>query len=237
MDILPQGGYTINDRFEIAGEGSSEFIFGRGWLLEMIEIKRGEYCFYSDGEKVVPTSKRFGAFYPPFTFIRAFVRKVTGTVYGVGDIEPLPGLPNKPVIFRADHNAPFTRADEALDVLSYAQDVRSIEVNTRPSLLSIKTKRLIDENFLVYPAISRIADRLKVSHEHLTRQFKSDYGITPSKYLHQLRVSEATFRLAIGEEIIDISQDVGYNDLSRFYKQFRKSTKTSPAACREMLRR
>jgi len=30
--------------------------------------------------------------------------------------------------------------------------------------------------------------------------------------------------------------DVGYNDLSRFYKQFRKKTQTSPGECRETLK-
>ena len=81
------------------------------------------------------------------------------------------------------------------------------------------------------------ADRLKVSHEHLSRQFKKDYGLTPSAYLHKLRVAEATSRLSKGEEIIDISLDVGYNDLSRFYKQFRKATRTSPAVCRKQVLR
>jgi AraC-like DNA-binding protein len=50
-----------------------------------------------------------------------------------------------------------------------------------------------------------------------------------------LRVADATFRLSKGEPIIEISQDVGYNDLSRFYKQFRKSTNTSPGACRDTM--
>ena len=59
--------------------------------------------------------------------------------------------------------------------------------------------------------------------------------MSPSAYLHHLRVAEATFRLAVGEPIIEISMDVGYNDLSRFYKQFHKVTKTSPAVCRSML--
>ena len=61
--------------------------------------------------------------------------------------------------------------------------------------------------------------------------------MTPSQYLHQLRVAEATIRLSIGEPIVDISQGVGYNDLSRFYKQFRRKTRTSPAACSEILKR
>jgi AraC-like DNA-binding protein len=42
--------------------------------------------------------------------------------------------------------------------------------------------------------------------------------------------------LARGEEIISVSQEVGYNDLSRFYKQFRKTTKTSPGACQTLMK-
>ena len=106
----------------------------------------------------------------------------------------------------------------------------------RPDLAKYFNGAATLENYLVYPSIARIADRLKVSHEHLSRQFKKDYALTPSAYLHKLRVAEATFRLALGEEIVDISLDVGYNDLSRFYKQFRKATRTSPAVCRKQVR-
>ncbi|MEO7672477.1 MAG: helix-turn-helix domain-containing protein [Pyrinomonadaceae bacterium] len=73
---------------------------------------------------------------------------------------------------------------------------------------------------------------MKVTHEHLSRQLKHDYAMSQSNYLHRLRNAEATHRLLKGEEIIDVSADVGYNDLSRIYKQFRKSTKSSSGACR-----
>jgi len=116
-----------------------------------------------------------------------------------------------------------------------ASGIQSIEFNSRPSLLSIRAKRIIDENYRIYPSIARIAKRLGVSHEHTTRGFKRDYGMSPSAYLHQLRVAEATHKLTLGEEIVDISMDVGYNDLSRFYKQFRKATKTSPGDCRTIM--
>jgi AraC-like DNA-binding protein len=50
-------------------------------------------------------------------------------------------------------------------------------------------------------------------------------------------MADTPLRLARGEPIIEVSAEVGYNDLSRFYKQFRKKTKTSPAACRDILNR
>ena len=236
MRILPDGSYTIDDAISIKGEGTSPFVFCRGWLLEVIEVESGEFCFYHDSKKVGPEGSSFGVFYPPFSFVRSYVRELKGRVTGVGRTGVLPGLPRSPVMFEADFRDRFVSAAQALEVLASARNVQSISVNSNPSLLSIRTKRLIDENYLIFPSIARIAGRLNVSHSHLSRQFKRDFEMSPSEYLHHLRVAEATFRLLTGEEIIDVSQEVGYNDLSRFYKQFRKNTKTSPGICREILR-
>ncbi len=237
MRILSDGGYAISDRLKIDGEGSSHFVFARGWLVEVVKIERGEYYFFSDGEEVRANEKHFGVFYPPFTLTRTFVKDVRGIVRGAGSVDRPESLPSKPFVFETHFREEFATATQALDLVNTALTRRSIEVNTAPSLTSIKAKRLIDENYLIYPSISRIAARLHISPEHLSRQFRRDFGLSPSGYLHQLRVADATFRLSVGEEIIDISQEVGYNDLSRFYKQFRKQTRTSPAACREFLSR
>jgi AraC-like DNA-binding protein len=237
MDILADGEYRIDDEIDIGGDGISNFIFGRGWLLEIIELSKGDFFFYSDDKEVRSTTTRFGAFYPSFTIVRPHVRNVKGRVSGFGAVRSVPELPQTPFIFDTDFDGILVNVDHVIRILAASPDRRSIVINSKPSFLSIKAKRLIDENYLAYPSISRIASRLGVSPEHLSRQFKRDYYMSPSAYLHQLRVSEATFRLSIGEKIIDISNEVGYNDLSRFYKQFRKRTKTSPAECRTMLKK
>jgi AraC-like DNA-binding protein len=236
MTILPDGSYTIDDAVSIDGEGTSAFVFCRGWLLEIVKVESGEFCFLRDSEKVKPKGRKFGVFYPPFSFVRSYVRDLKGKVNGVGRMGLLPGLPGSPVMFEADFRGLFNSAVQAIEILASARNVQPIGVNSNPSLLSIRAKRLIDENYLAFPSISRIAERLKVSHAHLSRQFKRDFEMSPSEYLHHLRVAEATFRLSVGEPIIDISHEVGYNDLSRFYKQFHKATKTSPAICREILK-
>lgn len=237
MELLDDGGYSISDKIDIPGEGISNFVFGRGWLVELIHLDEGDYSFFSDGTEVRPTSARFGVLYPRFSFVRCYARDIKGSVRGIGAVRSFPQLPVAPMIFETDFEGEFTDTAQALDVLNSATNRRSIEINTTPSLLSLKAKRLVDDNYLFHPLMSRIAARLKVSPEHLSRQFKRDYGLSPSAYLHQLCVSEATFRLSLGEEIIDVSGEVGYNDLSRFYKQFRKATRTSPAVCRTMLKK
>lgn len=237
MRILDDGGYVIGGEIEIPGSGVQDFIFGRGWLLEIVELYSGEYFFISDGSEIRPASKRFGVFYPSFTFVRAYSREMKGYNSGIGSERIVPDLPDQPFIFETDFTGELTAIEQAVDVLNKSTGRQQIVVNTTPSPISLKAKRLIDDNYLIYPSIGRIAKRLRISHEHLSRQFKKDYGMSPSRYLHHLRVAEATFRLALGEEIIDISHEVGYNDLSRFYKQFRKTTRTSPAVCRKQVSR
>jgi len=237
MQILSDGSYAINDTVSIAVEGISPFVFCAGWLMEIIEIESGEFYFLRDGEEVRPASNRFGIFYPPFCIVRSYVKHLKGQVRGVGAIDLSPGLPNHPVIFETNYKKPFAAVAQAAEVIASGTNVQSVEPNTKPSLLSVRAKRLIDENYLAFPSIARVAERLKVSHAHLSRQFKRDFEMSPSEYLHHLRVADATYRLSLGEPIIDISHDVGYNDLSRFYKQFRKKTTTSPAICRTILDR
>jgi AraC-like DNA-binding protein len=233
MQRLPDGGYAISAEIDIPSEGTSDFMFARGWLLEIVELTGGEYHFISDRKPVRPRGKRFGVFYPPFTFVRAYSREMRGATVGIGSERAYDRLPTSPMLFETDHRGEIKSVETALDILACCRNQQLISVNTDPSQVSSKTKRLIDENYLIYPSIARIANRLKISHEHLSRQFKKDFGLSPSAYLHKLRVAEATFRLSLGEEIIEIAHDVGYNDLSRFYKQFRKTTRTSPAACRK----
>lgn len=237
MQVLQDGVYTFTDRLVIDGEGITEFVFARGWLVEIVELESGQYFFLRDGEEVRPAQDRFGVFYPSFTFVRAFAQNMKGRMTGIGNERSYPELPVSPFIFDTDHRGELTSIDQAFDVLRRSRNRQSIEVVSKPSPVSRNAKNMIDENYLVFPSIARIAERLKVSHEHLSRQFKKDYGLSPSAYLHKLRVAEATFRLSLGEEIVDISLDVGYNDLSRFYKQLRKATHTSPAICRKQIQR
>ncbi len=235
MRVLKDGSYTFSDRLEISGDGGGNFVFARGWLLEIIDIEAGEYSFISDGTIIHPSIPRFGAYYPPFSLVKTHVINGIGRVKGIGSTEPLFDLPDSPILFATSFDGEFTDKHQALEILAASFGRQTIDINSSPSLLSIRTKRLIDDNYLASPSISRIATRLKVSGPHLSRQFKRDYGLSPSGYLHQLRVTDATLRLALGEEIVDISHEVGYNDLSRFYKQFKRTTRTSPGACRELL--
>ena len=235
--FLADGAYLFEDELEVHGVLAAKVITCTAWLLELYELKAGDVFFISGTREVRATTKCFGVLYPPFTISQPSVENAKGRLVGVAATESLPtGFTEVPTMFETMCTELPTGVAHALEIVRLGENHQSVELNPKPSLLSVKAKRLIDENYLSYPSISRIAQRLGVTHEHLSRQFKRDFEISPSAYLHQLRLADAPLRLARGEEIINVSQDVGYNDLSRFYKQFRKSTKTSPGVCQSLMK-
>lgn len=235
--FLPDGSYLFQDDLKVKGFLTAKVITCAAWLLELYELRAGELLFRSGEAHIRPGTKCFGVFYPPFTISQACFKDATGRLVGVAGTLALPaGLTTVPVIFETVFSESLSGASQVIEIVNSGHHPQAVETNPKPSLLSLKAKRLIDKNYLIYPSIARIAGRLGVTHEHLSRQFKRDFGLSPNAYLHQLRVADAPLRLAKGEEIVSVSQDVGYNDLSRFYKQFRKATNTSPGICRTLMK-
>ena len=233
MERLSDGACVFRNELNIDGEGVAPFTVGAGWLLEIVELRSGELYYISQDNAVRPVGDRFAAYYSRFSIVETVVKNRTrAEVFGIGSFGAGSGLPDRSFLFETNFTGPFTSIAEATAVMEAGRNKQIIDINPGPSLLSLKTKRLIDENYRVFPSIARTAERLGVTHEHLTRQFKRDYKMAPNTYLHRVRAAEASYKLQLGEEIIDVSADVGYNDLSRFYKQFRKGMKVSPGSCR-----
>jgi len=236
-DFLPDGAYFFEEELDFAGVATAKVITCTAWLVEFYDLKAGEIYFLQGEKQIRPNTKHFGVFYPPFTISQAGFKNPEGRLLGIAAIKLLPEkFLSAPIMFETALTKSPASVKEVAGILDYTKNPQSIEINPKPSLLSLRAKRLIDENYLVYPSIARIADKIGVTHEHLSRQFKRDYGLSPSAYLHQLRLADAPLKLANGEDIVNVSQDVGYNDLSRFYKQFHKNTKTSPGICQSMMK-
>jgi AraC-like DNA-binding protein len=234
---LPGGLYFFEDELDGENVFEANVVTCAGWLLELSELSSGE-IFFRRGEVIIyPKTQRLGIFYPPFSITRPGFKNTKGFLRGLAGIGDLPSeFPKNPIVFETNAFHSPKSVGQITDIFNLSRNVQTVGAYPKASLLSLRAKRLIDENYRVYPSIARIADRLKVSHEHLTRQFKLDFEMSPNAYLHRLRISDATFRLARGEKIISVSGDVGYNDLSRFYKQFRRSTANSPGFCQSALK-
>lgn len=229
---LPEGLYYFEDALEITDALEARVITCDSWLLEFIKLDAGEISFISGAREIRPLLREFAILYPPFTFTRPVFSGVSAKIKGIAGSAPLPPeLSSKPLVFEAAFETAPKSTAETIGILESNRRAQTVDACADASLLSLKAKRLIDDNYRIFPSIARIAARLNVSHAHLTRQFKRDFRLSPNAYLHQIRIADATFRLTRGEPIIEVSSDVGYNDLSRFYKQFRKSNAAPPGFC------
>jgi AraC-like DNA-binding protein len=236
-ELLPDGLYLFEDELEIEGVLRATIVTCKAWLLELYDLRAGGLGFTSGKELVCPKARRFGVLYSPFSICEPCFRDFEGHLTGIAAMDSLPAeFSAHPILFDSTFAKAPSSVEDVLEILNAGDNRRTVDLNPKPSLLSLRAKKLIDENYRIYASISRVAARLGVTPEHLSRQFKCDFGMSPSNYLRHLRIADAPLRLAKGERVVNVSQEVGYNDLSRFYKQFRKTTDTSPGACKTILR-
>ena len=77
--------------------------------------------------------------------------------------------------------------------------------------------------------IQQVADRLNINRSYLSDLFKKRMGISPQKYLIQLRLEKAAELLTVyGQSPSTAGISVGYPDLYHFSKIFKKHFGVSP---------
>lgn len=71
------------------------------------------------------------------------------------------------------------------------------------------------------------------SPEHLSRTMRKEMGCTPTQYINSLRLTYAANLLLHSDRpIIDISSDIGFDNLSYFYRVFKRQYHMPPAQFR-----
>lgn len=72
------------------------------------------------------------------------------------------------------------------------------------------------------------------SKEHVSRTFKKELGVSPSTFLNDLRLERAAVKLSTSMEAVnEIALSLGYENMSYFYKQFKKKYNMSPGYYRK----
>ena len=88
---------------------------------------------------------------------------------------------------------------------------------------------IIRRDYAFLEGIAELAERLEVSQEYLTRCFCKYTGVTPGKYLNQVRIENARLLLRQGQHSIQfISDACGFANANYFARVFRKSVGVNP---------
>ena len=88
---------------------------------------------------------------------------------------------------------------------------------------------IIRSDYAFLDGIAELADRLEISQEYLTRSFLKYTGITPGKYLTQVRIENAKLLLRQGKHSIQFVSDAcGFANANYFARVFRRSVGVNP---------
>jgi AraC-like DNA-binding protein len=82
--------------------------------------------------------------------------------------------------------------------------------------------------------LERLAGMVNMAEGSLCRFFKQNMGLTIFEYLNKIKVEFACKLLMDPDlSILDVCLDSGFNNLSHFNKQFRKTTEITPTEYRK----
>ena len=98
----------------------------------------------------------------------------------------------------------------------------------------LEAKKYIDSNFHRPLTISEIAGSLFISDRYLYNLFVENEGISPKKYLNNLRLTKACSMLRESNDSIgEVAASVGFRDVLTFSRFFAKNIGTSPTSYRK----
>ena len=199
---------------EVKNEFLATIITTDNWILTKVLLQNCHYQFYVDDSLVVVSDREFLLFIPSFSVVQFLISP--GMSFTFGYSSPLPGLASHPLVATGVKLKAVVESGFKPELLKNAK-VISVTRCSKPSALGLAANSL-----------GMVAHRLNTSPEVLSRTFRRDFGLTPIEYRSRVRINSAINLLVNGANILETAFDVGFNDLSRFYKQFQKITALSP---------
>jgi AraC-like DNA-binding protein len=227
---IERGLVRIEQDVRIPGTEIGTDVSGPLCIFADVRIVAGTIA-YLQAESAMVTPRRFAIFLPPFAIVQARLDRCAVTTRGIAFRMPSRQLPSSAILL------PFggtdaTSVDDALALLDAATGAMDIGRAPLPMPLAGRAKTLLDRDYATTRTIGYLARALNLSAASLSRLFKRTYGMPPVRYRHQLRVMDALLRFAEGAAPTEVALDVGFDDLSRFYKMFRKIACAAPGTYR-----
>lgn len=97
--------------------------------------------------------------------------------------------------------------------------------------------RHLEENYTSLIPMVEMARLAGMSSTHFNRQFSSLFGMSPTRFLHSLRVEKARQLLSLTNRTVgEIALETGYHDQSHFTRHFRRLSGMTPGQFRSGFR-
>lgn len=201
---------------------------GSYWILGIAEIRSGKIQYITKNKTIEILEGRYLFWLPPWSLVHSQLFKLNQHLVAlVHKVDESYNL--KPAFISKEWKGRLPESEkEIVKFIKNCNECIEIEFNTSPSGFAQKAKRMIDLNFDKAISMDKIAKTLKTSSTVFGRIFKKEYGVSPLQYRNHLRVTLASFELLKGNSVTRVAENMGFNDLSRFNKSFKATTRTQP---------
>jgi AraC-like DNA-binding protein len=108
----------------------------------------------------------------------------------------------------------------------YGEPRRGEDIDTARAIA--KAKQFIDDHFREPINLDRLAAFAGLSRFSLAKQFRQRVGISPYRYVCQVRVRHAQLMMAQGQRPTDIASEVGFFDQSHLARHFKRACGMTP---------
>lgn len=212
--------------------------FGQYWNLNVTTQPIGQVSVNRSGEQV-PIDGPVALFIPAQSYIEWHL--APGTVHFNAFLSNAvlpPEIPREPFCFPYPSQRLPTSLADIWTIVSEREVTIPISRGWSASGEAQRIKELIEATYMRPRTFEELASELGMPHAVMTRTFKAAYGVPPVFYRNRLRVSDAIWLLLTEQfAVAEIGYSIGFEDLSRFNKQFKRFIKVPPSQFRRATER
>lgn len=225
--IVDQESLIINRSFDSENKIADTLdITSNLWYFAIVKIKGDALFYIRDDDKIVFTEKRYGVFYPKYSICRIGLDKAKVDIDLFASSSACQSyFPDCPVIFEVNGEKLPQDIENVRQMIRFIKNPIEIGISSKPSGIGQKIKQEIDSSYLSSLSFSSISSKIGISSSLMSSYFKKAYYITPSQYRKNLRIISSIEKLLYLDKksgtVPSVAFDSGYNDLSRYYKQFK----------------
>ena len=229
-----RGRLGIAQDFATNGRHESVLATAHYWFASVVTVRAGALGFCDGRGTRLMDAKRFLLYLPAGALVRMPLELAQVATLGITARSVPPGWPEQALAIPCELTAQEALCEKALGAV-FAQapwEPHRIDADCGlPANLRALRRRLYA--YARGPApVGRAALELGMAPAVLSRSFSAAYGLSPRQYCQRVRVHAAAVALLGGLSIVQVGLASGWQDLSRFYRQFRHATGETPGRYR-----
>jgi len=221
--------YRMDQSIEVRGRDTGYDATGPYWVVGHIRVLAGRVWFLVDDRLIEPPGRSFVMVLPPCSVVSVVLQGARTVNMAVFSRSQAPYvMPKAPVAFPLITFGPVRSSTDVSRILRHMKEPVNISRCSKPHPLSKELKDRLESTFHEPRSLSGLSEELGTSAAMLSRLFRRDWGKPPVQFRNWLRITESFRHLAEQKAITETAFEAGFNDLSRFHKQFKKTIGFTP---------